>query len=219
MSRTVDRFVKQGFRSAAPYNAEHHDFAWQHRQLARLMSNECPLPPSPRVLGRGPGKRSRSADLYPNSGEERASRPPPPIFCGARPESVVLGNGSTEVLDVVVTRLLVGEGDETVVAVAHLRLLRDPDPAVRGHAGAGAAAATTWEPRHRRGPGGGHPPRTKIIFLCSPNNPYRQRLGDHGRAGGGSRPRACPSWSTRPTWSAGTPPRSHPRSPGTPTWS
>ena len=37
-------------------------------------------------------------------------------FCGAPPSSVVLGNGSTEVLDVV-TRLLVGHGDETVVAV------------------------------------------------------------------------------------------------------
>ena len=46
MSQTVDRFVKQGFRGAAPYNAEHHDFAWQHRQLARMMSNECPIPPS-----------------------------------------------------------------------------------------------------------------------------------------------------------------------------
>ena len=34
MSDTVDRYVKTGFRDAAPYNAEHHDFAWQHRQLA-----------------------------------------------------------------------------------------------------------------------------------------------------------------------------------------
>lgn len=46
MSDIVDGYVKKGFRDAAPYNAEHHDFAWQHRQLARMMSNECPIPPS-----------------------------------------------------------------------------------------------------------------------------------------------------------------------------
>ena len=69
MSQTVDRFVKQGFRSAAPYNAEHHDFAWQHRQLARMMSNECPIPPSEGVRA-AVREAFDIGHLYPYSGKD-----------------------------------------------------------------------------------------------------------------------------------------------------
>ena len=39
-----------GVVDAKPYDATHHDAAWRLVGYDRLMSNECPLPPSPRVL-------------------------------------------------------------------------------------------------------------------------------------------------------------------------
>ena len=43
-------FARPELWAAAGYDASHHDFAWQHRELARLMSNECPLPPDDVVI-------------------------------------------------------------------------------------------------------------------------------------------------------------------------
>jgi histidinol-phosphate aminotransferase len=166
MIEQLQRFLTDpGIVDSKPYDATHHDAAWRLEGYDRLMSNECPLPPSPAVL-----EAAREAlevcNLYPNSGED--VRLATAAFCGAPVESVVLGNGSTEVLDVV-TRLFVGHGDETIVAVptyaffeTQTRLcggtpvlvpLRD-DWSLDLEA---LAAAVT--------------PRTKVVFLCSPNNP------------------------------------------------
>ena len=46
----IEQFLRPGIATASPYDARHHDFAWRHRELDRLMSNECPLPPSPSVI-------------------------------------------------------------------------------------------------------------------------------------------------------------------------
>jgi histidinol-phosphate aminotransferase len=159
------RAVRPGLTEAAPYDARHHDFAWSHPELDRLMSNECPLPPPPAVIA-----AARAAldvcNLYPNSGQDL--RAAAAAFAGVDPEYVILGNGSTEILDVV-TRTFVDRDDEVVIHVPTYAFFEtqaringgrpvlvplkddfgfDPD-AIR-------AAVTA---------------RTKAIFLCSPNNP------------------------------------------------
>jgi histidinol-phosphate aminotransferase len=162
---SLERAIRPGLTSAAPYDARHHDFAWSHPELDRLMSNECPLPPPAAVIA-----AARDAlevcNLYPNSGQDL--RAAAAAFAGVPLEYVILGNGSTEVLDVV-TRSFVGDGDEVIIHVPTYAFFEtqaringgepilvplkddfsfDPDAIV---------AAVT--------------PRTKAIFLCSPNNP------------------------------------------------
>jgi histidinol-phosphate aminotransferase len=161
----IESFIRPGIATAAPYDAKHHDFAWQHPELDRLMSNECPLPPTPSVLAAAHEALSQT-NLYPNSGQDL--REALAEFCDVRIDNVILGNGSTEVLDVA-TRALIGPGDEAVISVPTYAFF---ETQTRLHGGTpilvpmlddfqfdveGILAAIT--------------PRTKAIFLCSPNNP------------------------------------------------
>src|SRR3954470_19241470 len=112
MNDTIDKYVRSMFLGAAPYDASHHDFAWQHSDLARMMSNECPIPPSTEVLD-AVRRAAEVGHLYPYAGADL--RRALAEYNQVSTESIVLGNGSTEVLDVLV-RLLVEPGDNTVIA-------------------------------------------------------------------------------------------------------
>ncbi len=161
----LDGFARPGLAGASGYDARHHDFAWQHRELARLMSNECPLPPDEVVVEAAVGAM-REANLYPNSGWEL--RDVLADLSGVPSNSVLLGNGSTEIIDVV-TRTFVTPGDEAIIPVptyaffeTQVRLnggvpLLIPALPDLGFDVASLLAAIG--------------PRTKLIFLCSPNNP------------------------------------------------
>src|SRR6478735_4946997 len=93
------RFVQPGLADARPYDASHHDYAWRHRELHRLMSNECPLPPAPAVVAAAIEALMES-NLYPNSAWEL--REALAQVNDVPPDSIILGNGSTEVLDVLI---------------------------------------------------------------------------------------------------------------------
>src|SRR4051812_49982351 len=77
-----------------------------------MMSNECPIPPSEGVRA-AVREAFDIGHLYPYSGKDLVAALAQ--YNSVPPESIVLGNGSTEVLDVLV-RLLVGPGDETIIA-------------------------------------------------------------------------------------------------------
>ena len=158
-------FARQELWAAAGYDASHHDFAWQHRELARLMSNECPLPPDEVVI-EAALSAMREANYYPNSAWEL--RDALADFTGVAPASVILGNGSTEILDVV-TRTFVTPGDEAVIPVPTYAFF---ETQVRLNGGTPILIPTTSDlgfdiPAIRAAV----TPRTKLIFLCSPNNP------------------------------------------------
>ena len=177
MIRDLERFLAHpGVIDSKPYDATHHDAA---RRLAGYdwpMSNECPLPPSPRVLDAPGGARGHQ--LYPHSGEEvrRATAE----FRGALPESVVLGNGSTEVLDVV-TWPFVGDGDETVLAVPTYNFF-ETQTRLSGGTPALVPLRDDWslDVDGRWPPS---PPDQGRVPV-QPQQPHRQRLVG-GRAGGG----------------------------------
>lgn len=161
----LGRFVRRGLFDAQPYDARHHDFAWQHRELARLMSNECPLPPHPSVIAAAV-ESIGDANLYPNSGWEL--RDALAAFVGVDSSMVVLGNGSTELLDVA-TRTFLEPGDEAVISVPTYAFF---ETQVRLHGGHPVLVQMTDDLRFdvdaiRAAIG----ERTKLVFLCSPNNP------------------------------------------------
>jgi histidinol-phosphate aminotransferase len=161
----VASFLRPTVRDATPYNAAHHDYAWRRPDLARLMSNESPIPPSPRVVAAA-AEVLATCNLYPSSGEDL--RRALAGFVGSPFESIVLGNGSTEILDAI-ARIFLEPGDQAVIPVPTYAffetqtriqgaepVLVDLDPDFRLDLPAIRAAVT---------------PRTKVIFLCSPNNP------------------------------------------------
>lgn len=158
-------FARPELWAAAGYDASHHDFAWQHRELARLMSNECPLPPDDVVI-EAALSAMHEANLYPNSAWEL--RDALAEFAGVDHASVILGNGSTEILDVV-TRTFITPGDQAVIPVPTYAFF---ETQVRLNGGTPVLVPTT------RDLGFDLPAihaavndRTKLIFLCSPNNP------------------------------------------------
>jgi histidinol-phosphate aminotransferase len=176
-SRAIDspwlrRFARPELAGADGYDASHHDYAWQHRELARLMSNECPLPPDEVVIAAAL-EGLREANLYPNSGWEL--RNALADFVGVAPESIILGNGSTEVIDVV-TRTFVTAGDEAIIPVPTYAFFESQ---VRLNGAVPVLIPARPDlaldlPSILSAIG----PRTKLIFLCSPNNPIGQSLRD-----------------------------------------
>lgn len=164
-SSWLERFARPGLADAQPYDARHHDFAWRHRELSRLMSNECPLPPPPSVVAAAI-EALAEANLYPNSGWEL--RDALAAFAGVPATSVMLGNGSTEVLDVA-TRTFLAAGDEAVVSVPTYAFF---ETQVRLYGGRPVLVPMTADRRFDTDAiVGAVTPRTKLIFLCSPNNP------------------------------------------------
>jgi histidinol-phosphate aminotransferase len=138
--------------------------------LARLDSNENAFGPSPRAL-EAFARAARSVHRYPDSGglrlRERIAE-----LAGVTPDHVALGAGSDSLIARLV-QLLVGPGDEVVAAhpsfVTYAR-------ATRMHGG-------TFVPVH--GNGIDHDldamaeaigPRTKLVFVCDPNNPTGAHL-------------------------------------------
>lgn len=161
----LTRFIRPTALGIDPYNAAHHDYAWRRRELARLMSNECPLPPSPHVI-KAAAEALADSNLYPNSGEDLRVRLGE--FAGVPTGSIVLGNGSTELLDVI-ARLFLDEGDEAIIPIptyaffetqtrsqGAVPVLVELDDDFDLDVDAVKRAVT---------------PRSKLIFLCSPNNP------------------------------------------------
>ncbi len=168
----MEQFAPSWVRAVQPYNEEHFDLAASRPGVVRMMSNESPFPPSERVL-RAVLDAARNAHLYPNGSRTLRER------LGAREgfdsEYVSLGNGSTELIDLVI-RTFVGPGEEVLLSVPTFSMYEARTRAIGGvpvmvpmtedndfdiH---GIVAAVTE--------------RTKLVFLCTPNNPTGNKLDE-----------------------------------------
>ena len=129
------------------------------------MSNECPIPPSEGVRA-AVREAFDIGHLYPYSGKDLVaalSR-----YNGVDEASIVLGNGSTEVLDVLV-RILVGPGDEAVIATPTYAFF-ESQTRINGGTPVFVPLTEEWE-LDVDAMLEAVSSRTKVIFLCSPNNP------------------------------------------------
>jgi histidinol-phosphate aminotransferase len=130
-----------------------------------MMSNECPLPPPP-VVVEAVMDALRDGNLYPNTAWELrdalAERNRVPA------DAVMLGNGSTEVIDVVI-RALVQDGDEAVIQVPTYAYF-ETQVRLQG----GTPVLVPLRPDHGFDADAmlaAINDRTKLLMLCSPNNP------------------------------------------------
>lgn len=153
--------------SSASYLA-HLAAAAADPSLVRLASNENTEPPAPRVreaLLRAYADANLYPPLVPPLRRALAGR------LGVAPERVLLGAGSTELLDAAV-RAFVRAGDEVVVPTPSWPVLRQRLEAVEARvvdvplADDGRSFVYDWDALVAA-----VTPRTKLLVVCTPNNP------------------------------------------------
>lgn len=166
----MELFAPSWVRAAQPYNEDHFQLADQHGEVARMMSNESPFRPSQRVV-EAIVSAALEGNLYPNRAKELreklAARE------GLNDEHVLLGAGSTELIDLAI-RSYVAPGEEVVISVPTFSMY---EARTRTVGGIPVLVPMTDEsgfdvPRLI----GSITERTKLLFLCTPNNPTGNRL-------------------------------------------
>jgi histidinol-phosphate aminotransferase len=163
--RNIEEFIVPWVRDSAPYSAKHMDIAWENPDIIRLMSNENLSPPSERVLD-AMVEAAQLGNLYPGSGPELRKILGEKV--GLSADNVVLGNGSTDVINFVLGTF-VTPGDEVILPVPTFgmyaaRTLIHGGLPVEVHTN----DASYWRVDQILD---AITAQTKLIFICSPNNP------------------------------------------------
>ncbi|MBE9473463.1 MAG: histidinol-phosphate aminotransferase family protein [Chloroflexi bacterium] len=97
MAKQIEEFYTPWVKGIPMYVSPHIELAWQKPELHRMMSNENPNPPSPKVM-EAIIKYAKMSNRYPDQGLViRAKIAEINGLDG--PENVMLGNGSSEVFD------------------------------------------------------------------------------------------------------------------------
>lgn len=172
--KPVQDYIVPWVRSSETYSDKHMDFAWAHPEILRLMSNENLLAPSPAVVD-AVLEAARLGNLYPGSAEQLRQKLAE--RAGLVADQVVLGNGSTDVINFTVNTF-VGPGDEVIIPVptfsmyeARVRInggvpvLIPLTPAPQFYWDVEAILAAVTE-------------KTKLIVVCTPNNPTGNEIDE-----------------------------------------
>jgi histidinol-phosphate aminotransferase len=172
--KSVLDYIVPWVRTSETYSDQHMDFAWAHPEIVRLMSNENLIAPSENVLG-AVEQAARLGNLYPGSAQELRARLAQRE--GINPDQVVLGNGSTDVINFTL-QTFVAPSEEVIIPVptfsmyeARLRIhggmpvLVPLTPAPHFYWDIDAILATITE-------------RTRLIIVCTPNNPTGNQIAE-----------------------------------------
>ncbi|HVJ21786.1 MAG TPA: histidinol-phosphate transaminase [Polyangiaceae bacterium] len=161
----IELFAPSWVRAARPYSETHFDIADKNANFARMMSNESPYAPSQRVVS-AILEAALRGNLYPGGARELCTK------LGQRDgldgDSVLLGAGSTELIDVII-RTFVGPGEEAVISVPTFSMY---EARTRVVGGIPVLVPMTEEHEHDVvGMIRAVTERTKLLFVCVPNNP------------------------------------------------
>jgi len=110
MKKIEDYFVPW-LKGVKMYISPHIELAWQNIKLHRMMSNENPFPPSLKVM-EAINSYGKIANRYPDQGTAVRSTIAQINGIGG-PQNVLIGNGSSEVYDMI-WRSLVQPGEEII---------------------------------------------------------------------------------------------------------
>jgi len=162
---SITDFIVPWVKSAEPYSDKHMDIAWANPEIIRMMSNENLLAPSENVL-QAIVDAARLGNLYPGSGPELRKKLGE--AAGLTCEHVVLGNGSTDVINFV-AHTFVAPGDEVVISVPTFPMYEARVKVTGGMViQVPMKPDFTWDMEAILK---AVTPKTKLIFICSPNNP------------------------------------------------
>ena len=168
--KSAEEFIVPWVKAAEPYSDKHMDVAWQSPEILRMMSNENLLAPSEAVLD-AVMEAARLGNLYPGSGPDLRRKLGE--AAGFDAEHVVLGDGSTDVINFVV-HTFVAPGEDAMIHVPTF-----PMYAARVRVAGGKVVAVPmrkdfyWDIDAMLT---AVTPKTKLIFVCSPNNPTGNQI-------------------------------------------
>jgi histidinol-phosphate aminotransferase len=168
--KSTEDFVVPWVKSAEPYSDKHMDIAWENPQVLRMMSNETLLGPSEQVLD-AIMEAARLGNLYPGSGPDLRRKLGE--AAGLSADHVVLGDGSTDVINFVV-HTFIAPGEDAVIHVPTF-----PMYAARIRVAGGNVIAVPMRPDFYWDVDAmlaAVTPATKLIFVCSPNNPTGNQI-------------------------------------------
>ena len=169
MKRPISDFFVPWVKPLEMYVSKHIDLAWKKPSLKRMMSNENPLPPSRKVV-KTILKYASMANRYPDQGitVRRKIAKMNKLF-GA--ENVVLGNGSSEIFDMIF-RTFLEPGDEVIQQTPCFGIYKLRCEVLGGKL---VSVPMKYEKGQLFYDAGGIleaiSPKTKIIVIANPNNP------------------------------------------------
>ena len=170
--KSVEEFIVPWVHNADSYSDKHMDFAWAHPDILRMMSNENLLTPPPSVI-EAVKKAVEMGNLYPGSGihlrELLAKR------AGLEADNVILGNGSTDVINFIL-HTFVAPGEDVVISVPTFSMY-----VTRTRINGGNPITVPMTPDFYWDIDAiikAVTPKTKLIFICSPNNPTGNMIDD-----------------------------------------
>jgi histidinol-phosphate aminotransferase len=168
----LELFAPSWVRAAQPYREDHFAVAEKRTDVARMMSNESPFSPSPRVLAAIVETASRG-NLYPGGAPALKDRLA--VRDGFQSENVILGAGSSELIDVII-RSFVAPGEEVLLSVPTFSMYE-----ARTRVAGGIPVLVPMSDEHEHDISGiirAVTERTKVLFLCTPNNPTGNRIDE-----------------------------------------
>ncbi len=168
--KKIDEYFVPWVKGIPMYISGHIELAWRQPELHRMMSNENPNEPSPKVL-EAINKYAQVANRYPDQGLVVRSKIAE-INGLAGPENVMLGNGSSEVYDNIF-RCFLQPGEEVIQHTPCFGIYK-----LRGEILGGKMASVPMVHKDRKelayDPDGilnAITDKTKIIVIANPNNP------------------------------------------------
>jgi histidinol-phosphate aminotransferase len=168
----LKRYLVPWMDQVKPYDTEDLLIAWSRPELKRMMINENPLPPSEKIVN-AIVEAAKMGHRYPDNGPRIRAKIAKRYDLG--PENVYLSHGSSEIIDMIM-RLFVTPGDEVVLPNPTFSLY-----GIRARAVGGKVVAVDMTPDLEYDVPAmlrAITPRTKVIIVCTPNNPTGDFIPD-----------------------------------------
>lgn len=168
----LKRFLVPWIDQVKPYATDDLILAWSRPELKRMMVNENPIPPSGKVI-QTIIEAARMGNRYPDNGPRFRAKIGK--HYNLRPDNVYISHGSSEIIDMVM-RLFVTPGDDVVLPNPTFSLY-----GIRARAVGGNVVAVDMRSDLQYDVSAmlrAITPRTKVIVICSPNNPTGDFISD-----------------------------------------
>jgi len=165
-------YVVPWLETAKTYSLGDVDDAMAHPEKARMMINECPIPPSDKVV-EAIAKAARGGNRYP--GTNTAIRTRIGNRYGVGPDQVLVVGGSSEIIDAAM-RVFLRPGDEVIIPRPTFSLYE-----IRATVVGGKPVIVDMTPRMEYDTAAmlkAITDKTKLIIVCNPNNPTGNFIPD-----------------------------------------
>jgi len=168
----LSNFVVPWMKDVKPYTTDDVNMAWDHPEFRRMFLNENPYPPSEAVL-KAIFDAAKNGNRYPGNGPTLRAEIAKKYQLD--PDSVFLGNGSSEIIEMVM-KVFVAPGEEVIIPNPTFSLFESRATIIGGkvikvdqkedlqYDTEAILKAIT--------------PRTKAIIICTPNNPTGDFISD-----------------------------------------